>query len=552
MWLRNLLFLTLCGLAIASLAAALSPALKPWERREVRQDLAEPDDFRATVERVDAEFRRQWAEHQLTPAPRADDLTIARRLSLGLTGAIPSLEEIRHIETLPESARVDEYLAVVLNDPRHHAYLAERMARAYVGVKTGAFIIYRRGRFVSWLAEQLAQRRPYDALVRDLITAESLGTDRPEANFIIGSIRPGEGSNNQPTPSEIAARISRAMLGVRIDCAECHDHPFEPWKQQDFHGLAAFFGGTQFSFRGLRDLPADYTVLNQKTGNDQTFAPRVPYQPELLPDLSSKSGGDLRQQLAHWVTDPRNERFAQAMVNRLWALMFGRALVEPVDDIRAGVEAPAALKLLADDFRTHGYDLRRLIRLIAATEVFQLDSRLDESESSVQSPTEHLHAWAIYPLTRLRPDQVVGSLEQAASLTTLDQENNLLLRIVQTVEQNAFVRQYGDAGEEELQDAGGTIPQRLLMMNGNLLRNKNKADPLGIFFRTVVQVAQLAPTDARAIEVTYLAVLTRHPTAEEERHFLERFAGARGNRRFQRLEDLCWTLLNSTEFAWNH
>lgn len=531
------------------MAAAFSPALRPWERDEVQADLRLPDDFQATVDALNGEFRQQWTARQLAPADQADALTLARRLALGLMGTVPSLEEIRRFETLPSEAVVDEYLAVVLNDRRCHEYLAERLARGYVGVQEGAFVAYRRRRFVKWIADQLAERRPYDALCREMITGRGLGTGNPESNFVIATMAPGQPDGLKPNPSEIAARVSRGMLGVRIDCAECHDHPFEPWKQSDFHGLAAFFGGVTYSFRGLRDTTVEYKMQDKKTGDERTFAAQVPYHPELLPAAQTRADEELRDRLARWVTAPENERFSLAIANRIWAVVMGRPLVEPVDDIRAGAEVPRALQILADDFRAHRFDLRRMIRVIVAADVFRLESRL--SDESV-SPQEHLAAWAVFPITRLRTDQIVSSIEQATLLPTLDQESNLLLRIVQTIEENDFIKLYGDEGEDEFRDSGGTIPQRLIMMNGKLVRRKTKAEPPGIFVNAATQISRLAPTDERAVEIAYLTILTRHPTPTEREHFIARVQSTKGRRRDQALEDLCWTLLNSTEFAWNH
>src|SRR5262249_13836876 len=135
------------------------------------------DDFEVVVAKLDALFQKDWSQRDLRPAAAADDLTVARRLSLALTGTIPSLEEIRVFESGPSSQgrsashRLDGWLAGILNDERYYNYLAERLARAYVGVQDGPFILYRRRRFVAWLADQLRERRPYDEIARELISS---------------------------------------------------------------------------------------------------------------------------------------------------------------------------------------------------------------------------------------------------------------------------------------------------------------------------------------------------------------------------------------------
>ena len=433
-----------------------------------------------------------------------------------------------------------------------------------MGVQDGPFIIYRRRRFVSWLADELSANRPYDQIARQILSTSGLWTDHPATNFITVTIKPDQ--DKDPDAKELAGRTARALLGIRMDCAECHDHPFDSWKQTDFQHLAAFFGQTRQSFAGIQDDPSrTFQLENRTSGEMETITPQVPFQGELLP-----ADGTLRQRLAVWVTHPANKTFARAAVNRVWAILFGRPLVEPIDGLNSSGAVPPAVELLADDFAAHGYDLRRLIRAIVLSDVFSRASRVDASsvdhDMAGEEPAEpgpaSAAAWAVFPVTRLRPEQVVGSLLQSASLTTIDYQSHILKRVVKAGTQNDFIRSYGDAGDDEFAAAGGTIPQRLLMMNGKQVLERTKED---LFFNASTQIAAFAPTDERAVETAYLAVLTRRPSAAEAGHFVAALAGrtGEGNRstdtpstdtrnRNQRLEDLYWTLLNSTEFSWNH
>ncbi|MGL4419321.1 MAG: DUF1549 domain-containing protein, partial [Gemmataceae bacterium] len=199
----------------------------------------------ASVKKLDAAFAEQWDEHGVKPVGPADELTLARRMALGLAGTVPSLEEIRRFEALPPGERLSWYTEELLADRRSHNYLAERLARATVGVDNGPLILYRRYRYVTWLAEQLEANRPYNTMVKEIISSSGLWTDSPATNFI--SVTAEESNKNQPDPVRLAGRVTRAFLGLRIDCAQCHDHPFAPWKQADFEGLSAYFGQTQIS-----------------------------------------------------------------------------------------------------------------------------------------------------------------------------------------------------------------------------------------------------------------------------------------------------------------
>src|SRR5262249_23094921 len=213
-----------------------------------------------------------------------------------------------------------------------------------------------------------------------------------------------------------------------------------------------------------------------------------------------------------------------------------------VDDLAAAAELPPALLALAEDFTAHGYDLHRLIRVIAATEAFHLDSAAEHAGD------RHEAAWAVFPMTRLRPEQMAGAGIQAASLTTRGPPAHGFARRVAYTGRNDCVRRYGDTGEDEFDARAGTIPQRLLLMNGQIVRDRIKGD----FFNASARIAGLAPDDRTAVEAAYLAVLTRRPTAEELTHFADRLAGTTGDERKDRLSDLYWTLINSTEFSWNH
>ncbi|MDR3636268.1 MAG: DUF1549 domain-containing protein [Isosphaeraceae bacterium] len=531
---RDLLFVGLVLGGAATLASSLLPNVVPARaaRRPANPAPAPADP--TIVREVNRELRREWAEAGVSPVRRAPELALMRRLSLALTGTIPSLEEIRRFEARAEDRRLSLWIDDLLADRRFADYVAERLARVYVGTEEGPFIQFRRRRFVTWLSDQLANSRPYDAIVRDLIADRGLWTDHPGTNFITVAVEP----EKPPNPEKIAARVARAFLGVRLDCAQCHDHPFGEWKQRDFQGLAAFFGQVHTGFSGVYDGQGEYEPTNRKSGKTEVAPPGVPFYTELLPEE-----GPRRMRLARWVTDPRNPNLARVTVNRVWALMFGKPLVEPVDDILSVGEPPPLLKMLAADFSAHGFDLRRLVRSIAATEAFQRDSASDNDVTESQEKT-----WAAFPLTRLRPEQVVGGVLQSASLGTIDRESNVLVRLGYTFGQQAFVQRYGDTGEDDFSDGCGTIPQRLLLMNGDLVKDKTK-DGL---VTAASRIATLAPTDQAAVELAYLTVLTRRPTPEEAAHFVPRLEGTKGKERQLRLCDIVWTLINATEFSWSH
>jgi hypothetical protein len=548
LWLRNLVFVGLCLLALGALAASLLRHQNPAAEGHLADGGIAP--YADVAAQVDAEFQQVWQQQGLASAPLADERTVARRLALGLMGTIPSLEELRLLEQVPQQQRLDWWISRILADRRYADYVAERLARAYVGTEGGPFLVYRRRRFVSWLSDELHANRPYNQLVDRLLSDTGVWTDSPAVNFV--TVTADQNQNNQPDPIRLAARTSRAFLGMRIDCLQCHDdmlsklHLGTPedqreGRQSDFHELAAFFGGVESSLFGISDGKQDYRYKYLHDEEERVVPPCPPFQPELAADAGQ---GTRRERLARWVTHPDNKPFARAAVNRTWAMLFGKPLHEPVDDLPLYGEFPPALELLAEDFVQHGYDLQRLIRIIAASDVYRRASRAEFEVTAA-----HEQSWAVFPLTRLRPEQVAGSVIQAASLRTIDARSHIVFQLARSAQQNEFIRRYGDAGEEEFDDRSGTIAQRLLMMNGKLVQERTAPNPIT---NAVSKIAMLAPSDEKAIETVYLTVLTRPPAPAERHLFAQHLAGKRGNARQQELEDLYWVLINSTEFSWNH
>jgi len=495
------------------------------------------------VAALDHDFREAWTKEGIVPAPGADPLTLVRRLSLALTGAPPSLEEIRRLEALPSGTdAVPVWLDHLFADRRSADYLAERFARTFVGVETGPFLVFRRRRLVTWLADQIEVNRPYDAIVRDLVGAEGLWTTRPETNFVTVSVVQG-GSDEGPDEMKLAARTSRALLGISLDCVQCHDDKFgDRWKQADFHQLAAFFSQADMTLTGVREnSKKEYETRYLGAKETTKVTPTVPYEPALL-----TGGGSRREKLARWITHPGNEAFARAAVNRTWAILFGRPLVEPIDDIPLEGPYPAGFESLARDFVASGHDFQHLVRVIAMSDPFRRASRSDDPDKPTTMDQET--AWAAFPLTPLRPEQVAGGVIQSSTLHALDRSTHIIHKLRRFNETREFVKRYGDPGEEEFAGEAGTIPQRLLLMNGKLVRERTEPNPV---LNASTRLAQHSPTDDAAIEASFLATLTRHPTPAESGHFAATLAGKEGDARDLTLSDLYWSLINTTEFSWN-
>lgn len=548
-WVKDV-FLCACGLLGFSLVALLLLRSNPIQR---------PDTFRPGGEssqriqevsgKIDAYFQTVYRRSGIEIAEPAETLMVARRAALALAGTLPSVEEIRELQKIDTGQQVDWYVSRLLEDQRSSHYIAERFARVFVGVEEGPFLVFRRRRFVSWLAEQWRANRPFDNVVRELLIDDGIWTDSPAVNFYTYNIIQG-GDDAKPDPIRLAGRTSRAFLGMRIDCLQCHDDFLgninlnsvedpQSGSQLDFHQLASFFGDVENSLVGIRDNSKartyEYRLLDEE--NEEAIEPRVPFNREL-----DTGEGILRYRLANWVTHPENRPFARVTVNRMWAILFGRGLIEPVDDIPLEGPFPEPLEILSDDFIAHGYDLHRLVRVIVGTRAFQT-----KSEAPFEVTPEHEESWAVFPLVRLRPEQVAGSVIQSTSLVTIDSTAPVLTRLTRFGQQSDFIHRYGDPGEDEFLERGETVTQRLLMLNGSMIE-----EYISNGLNSPAHVGFLAPDPRAALETVYLATLTRLPTDREVEHFTAALDELRGQAYQRKIQDIYWTLINSVEFAWNH
>jgi hypothetical protein len=360
-------------------------------------------------------------------------------------------------------------------------------------------------------------------------------------------------SQGELAAQRLAARTARVFLGQRIDCAQCHDHPFADWKQSQFEALAAHFGQVKFSSLGIQDnLDAKFVIDDQRAQQQRTVDARVPFLQANVP-----VDGPLRARLAEWVTHPANRRFQRAAANRVWGLMLGRPFVRPVDDIpdppaQAEVDDTQLLDVLGDDWVTHGYDLRRIIRVIAASRAFRLASQhpaLDTYDDSTKLDRLE-QSWAVFPITQLTAPQLMRSLQQSSSVATVRvrQEASTYAYMWNREHMRQSAERYGESGDMNEVHQAGSIPQAVQRLVGPAFRKGAKASLQSAAGR----IAAAAPDSAACIDACYLVCLTRRPTDEERDYFSAQLEEARPGARHRVVEDIFWTLLNSPEFCWNH
>src|SRR5262249_18201457 len=310
---------------------------------------------------VDAKLERL----KIQPSPPADEVTFLRRVSLDLTGRLPSPEAVRAFVDDPRPSRVKRAKTIdkLIASPEYVDHWTVKWGdllqsnRKYLGEK-GAY------EFQQWIRDAIASNRPYDKLVRELLTARGSSYDNPAANYfrVAGGAKPA------------MEKTTQVFLGVRMVCAQCHDHPFERWTQSQYYQMSAFFSavgiraGNEGGEKIVFDQRADYEMKHPKDGTVMKPRLMVPSGAVKIPD-----GPGRRDALADWITSKDNPYFARAIANRMWSYFMGKGIIDPVDDIRASnpPSNPALLDALEQDFVAHDFDLRHLMRTIVSSRAYQ-------------------------------------------------------------------------------------------------------------------------------------------------------------------------------------
>jgi hypothetical protein len=492
-------------------------------------------------QRIDSEFAILWQKNGINPADAATDAEFMRRLYLDLTGRIPDVREVQEFLDDSSPNRRAQLVDRLLTQRDHATHLA--------GVWRGILLpesidLSRFGgttKFEEWLADRFAENVPYDQIVRELLLAEGRVSESGPLLFYAAL---------KLNPEELAARTSRVFLGVRMDCAQCHDHPFDKVSQHDFWSFAAFFARISRP-RGKMEMTSPVLqVRDNERGevmipqSDEVVPPRLP---NAVASLEDKSDGPARRkQLVDWLTSRQNGQFARAAVNRVWANLFGRGLVEPADDMRPANEpiAPAVLDTLSRDFAASGFDLRRLMRAIVLSKTYQLSSRSADSDPSrmlffAQMNIKSFTAEQLY-------DCIAVATRQAA--TPDDRSRVAGLERFGDISRQAFIAQFR-APDGKATDYHGGIPQALTLMHGALIHNATDMVSSGLL------KSLSAPffTDEQRLDTLFLSTLSRHPETAERDVMLNSIRTARSEaERQQALGDVLWALLNSAEFTFNH
>lgn len=470
------------------------------------------------------------------------DEVFLRRVSLDLIGKIPSADRVRKFLADPRPDKRSRVIDELLDDPNYADHWAVvwgdliRPNPSRVGVKP-VFLLDQ------WIRDSFRQNKPYDRMVRELLTAKgSSHQNGPVAMF-----------RDKRDPVDTSAFVSQIFLGVRMDCAKCHHHPSEKWTQDDYYQLAAFFAQMKRKGQGISApisgepeywwYGAQGTISQPVSG--AIMVPKPPDGPEMPYDGKQ----DPREQLADWIAREDNPFFAKAIVNRIWSHLLGRGIVDPVDDFRISNPPTneALLDFLAADFIRNGFDLKKLLRLIANSHTYQLSSQPNEHNiTDTQNYSRFLKR-------RLSAEVLLDAVNDLTGIHDPFQGMPSDSRAVQTWNvklSSDFMDAFGRPNASQEcpceRDRKSSVVQALHLMNSSALQAKLQNPD-----SRIVRLAKSSMTHDELIREIYLATYGRAPEATELTEAL-RFFETRDDQRQAAIEDLTWALINSAEFVFNH
>ncbi len=500
--------------------------------RCVAQDAEQVERRRAMSARIDQLLAESWKEKGIQPAAICSDEEFVRRASLDLAGVVPYVSETRHFLADEAKDKRAQLVDRLLQSPEYPTHMAYTWRQIMLPSGLGAEQLPSIFGVENWLRRQFAANLRYDRMVGDLLVATGGGQNGPALFY----------TAHQLEPEKLAAATGRIFLGLQLECAQCHDHPFDQWSQTDFWGFAAFFAqlrqnNTMVPGRvaSLLDIDEGEVTLPD---TDSVIPPRYPGTKQ----DASRERGTRRMLLAVWMSSRENPYLARAAVNRVWSLLFGRGMVEPVDDMspQNTPSHPELLDELAKYFVASGYDLPELYRAIMLSDAYQ---RSSQKRPGVQIPSE---AFAVMPVKPLTADQLYNSMLRVLAKTSESTDVGFGQRF--DMGRLEFVTQLQSLRSSHVDSYELGVPQALKLMNGSRMLNSVSEHNS----RLLKAVDAPFFDNQQRTEILFLATLARAPSYDESKAMVAMLDETKSvEARQEVLSDLLWSLLNSAEFAVN-
>lgn len=538
------------GIASVNATGLVQAGETPGDVAVMASFMGQVDVFRALVPRtetianytsppelnfIDKHVHARLRKLNLLPSDLCDDATYLRRVSLDITGTMPTAEEARRFLADQKPDRRQRLVEELLARQEYAEYWSLKWADL-LRVDRQALGHKRAYAYYSWIRESLAANKPYDQFVRELVLSEGPLSEAPAAAFFKVATKPGEAASN----------LSQVFLGVRIACAECHHHPFDRWSQSDYVGMRAFFDQV-----AIRPSPRGESLSAE--GDPAATHPRngTPLFAHALGSAMPKASpvGDRRKILADWMTAKENPWLARNLANRLWAHFLGRGLVEPVDDVRLTNPPtnPELLDALAQHLIDNKYDVKQLIRTICASRTYQLASKpnaTNEKDESNYSRARFKRVGAEVLMDMV--SQATGVLERFPG----SPPGSRAIQLWDSRTQHYFLQIFGRPARitpcECERVVEPSVAQVLHILNSPEINAKiEHADG------RVARLVRTVKDDKALLDELILTFYARFPS-ELERTTVNEHLEKHKDKRQQAWGDVAWALLNSLEFAFNH
>ncbi len=496
---------------------------------------------------IDEYVFKKLRKFQIIPSELSSDAEFLRRVCLDLTGTLPPSHRVREFLDSQDPQKREKLIEVLLNSPQYVDYWSFRFSDLFRVTYTSTNNPKRVKANDDWVRNSIIQNKPYDQMMKERVAPQ--GYTGP-AGFFYRYTELIE-------PHEMMSEQVRLFMGRRLDCAQCHNHPFEIWSQDQFWDLTAFFGNvTELRDSGiLMDNPAGGRSYDKKLEHIKVIHPRRKEEvsAKFLDGTGPQLGeNDPRMTLAQWMI--AQPSFSQTAVNRIWSYFFGRGIVEPVDDFKTSNPPthPQLLEELAKDFEKNGYNLKHLMRLIVQSRTYQLSGV--SNDTNKHDEVNYSHALPRHLVAAVLMDAIshaTGVPEQFENhqLTTegAPPPGTRALGLIPELYPCHFLDVYGRSMRKTLPlgKMSLTLAQGLHSWAGSTYTNK-----ITTVGGRLEQVLRDGLPDSSIIEEFYLATLSRYPTKQEEKELVAFIS--QGASRKDRLASLMWALLNSREFSYNH
>ena len=504
---------------------------------------------------IDAEVKKGWQAEKITPAGRASDSVFLRRVYLDLVGVVPSYEETTTFLKDTDPAKRDKLIEKLLNDPRYGPQQAHVWDLVLFGRHPQNITDTRkRDNFTKWLGEQFTKNQPYDQIVKKLLTAEEDGSQLFYVQY-------------RNAPEEAATAVSRVFLGTQLQCARCHDHPFEHWTQKDFFGMAGFFVRLVVIDGGGAEGKKKFKIGEKSTG-DVLFAGSIkelkpgmkgdPVKPKFLGGVELKEptmpkdfkdpvvkgnasypkpAFSRKEKLVEWITAKENPYFARALANRAWSHLMGRGFVHPVDDFndKNTPSHPALLKAIEAGLVEHKFDMKWLIREIVSSDAYQIG---DDGQVTDALPR-------YYERARVRPmsaEELMASIGVATNMGT-DWTSK-----AGDASTEFMLRYFGEPNDGQ-GNFQGSLAEHLFLNNSGAVRRLGQAQARkGNLADTILTSKD--PWEAK-VDRLFVSVLCRTPMVAERDRFVKHLSSD-AKMAPALVEEAIWVLISCSEFRFNH